>query len=40
MGEGRQGKILLISDGNENRGEATRIVPLVRAQGAQVWTLP
>ena len=40
MGEGRQGKILLISDGNENRGETARVVPLLRAQGAQVWTLP
>ena len=40
MGEGRQGKILLISDGNENRGEISRIIPLLRSQGAQVWTLP
>jgi len=40
MGEGRQGKILLISDGNENRGETARVVPLIQAQGAQVWTLP
>ncbi len=40
IGEGRQGKILLISDGNENRGETARIIPLLRAQGAQVWTLP
>jgi len=40
MGEGRQAKILLISDGNENRGETARVVPLLRAQGAQVWTLP
>jgi len=40
MGEGRQGKILLISDGNENRGETARVVPLLRAQSAQVWTLP
>ena len=28
IGEGRQGKILLISDGNENRGEISRIIPL------------
>lgn len=40
IGEGRQGKILLISDGNENRGETARIIPLLRAQGAQVWALP
>jgi Ca-activated chloride channel homolog len=40
IGEGRQGKILLISDGNENRGEISRIIPLLRSQGTQVWTLP
>ncbi|HYY24778.1 MAG TPA: VWA domain-containing protein, partial [Candidatus Udaeobacter sp.] len=38
--EGRQNKILLISDGNENRGETARVLPLLRAQNAQVWTLP
>ncbi|HXV83836.1 MAG TPA: VWA domain-containing protein, partial [Candidatus Binatia bacterium] len=40
LGEERQGKILLLSDGNENRGEAARVIPLLRAQGVQVWTLP
>ena len=40
VGEGRQGKILLISDGNENHGEAMRAAPLLRAHGAQIWTLP
>jgi Ca-activated chloride channel homolog len=40
IGEGRQGKILLISDGNENRGEISRIIPLLRSHGTQVWTLP
>jgi len=40
LGEGRQGKILLISDGNENHGEAMRAASLLRAQGMQVWTLP
>jgi Ca-activated chloride channel homolog len=40
MGEGRQEKVLLISDGNENRGETARIIPLLRSQAAQVWTLP
>ncbi|HEY1233921.1 MAG TPA: VWA domain-containing protein [Candidatus Binatia bacterium] len=38
--EGREGKILLISDGNENRGEVSRVIPLLRAQGVEVWTLP
>ncbi|HTN70928.1 MAG TPA: VWA domain-containing protein, partial [Methylomirabilota bacterium] len=38
--EGRQEKILLVSDGNENRGEISRVIPLLRSQGAQVWTLP
>src|SRR5918999_42440 len=40
MGEERQRRILLLSDGNENRGETARILPLLRAQRAQVWTLP
>ncbi|HSF57274.1 MAG TPA: vWA domain-containing protein, partial [Candidatus Binatia bacterium] len=38
--EGRQSRILLLSDGNENRGDSARVLPLLRAQGAQVWTLP
>src|SRR6202008_1243060 len=40
IGDGRQGKLLLVSDGNENRGLASRIIPLLRSQGTQVWTLP
>ena len=40
VGEGRQGKILLISDGNENRGDAFRIVPLLRSRGVPIWVLP
>jgi hypothetical protein len=40
IGEGRQGKIMLISDGNENRGEVSRVMPLLRAQGVQVWAMP
>ncbi len=40
IGEGRQGKVLLISDGNENRGEISRVMPLLRAQDVQVWTVP
>ncbi len=39
-GDGRQEKILLISDGNENRGEIARVLPLLRAQDVQVWSLP
>lgn len=40
VGEGRSGRILLISDGNQNRGDAASVIPLLRAQGAEVWTLP
>lgn len=40
IGEGRQGRILLVSDGNENRGEAGRALPLLRSQGTPVWVLP
>ena len=40
VGEGRQGKILIVSDGNETRGEIARVIPLLRAQDVQVWTLP
>jgi uncharacterized membrane protein len=40
VSEGRQGKILLISDGNENRGDAFRMVPLLRSRGVPVWSLP
>jgi Ca-activated chloride channel homolog len=40
VGEGRQGKILLISDGNENRNESARVIPLLRTQGVSVWTIP
>ncbi len=40
VGEGRQGKILLISDGNENRGQAARAISLLRSQGVAVWALP
>jgi Ca-activated chloride channel family protein len=32
--------LLLLSDGNENRGSSARIIPLLRSQGTQVWTLP
>ena len=40
IGEGRQGKLLLVSDGNENRGNSARLIPLLRSLGTQVWTLP
>jgi Ca-activated chloride channel homolog len=40
IGEGRQGRILLLSDGNENRGQTARVAPLLRSQGVSVWTLP
>lgn len=40
IGENRQGRILLISDGNENRGEISPIMPLLRSHGVPVWVLP
>ena len=40
LGAGRQGKILLISDGNETRGEALRALPFLRSHGVPVWVLP
>jgi Ca-activated chloride channel family protein len=40
VGEGRQGRILLVTDGNENRGQSARVMPLLRSQGISVWTLP
>lgn len=40
IGSGRQGRILLISDGNENRGSLSRVVPLLRSQSVPVWVLP
>ena len=40
IGAGRQARVLLVSDGNENRGDASRVIPLLRALGVQVWTLP
>ncbi|MGH7845688.1 MAG: VWA domain-containing protein [Candidatus Binatia bacterium] len=39
IGAGRQARVLLVSDGNENRGDVSRVIPLLRALGAQVWTL-
>ncbi len=40
IGPGRQGKILLISDGNQTRGEAARALALLRARGIAVSVAP
>jgi len=40
VGDGRQGRLVLITDGNENRGQTARVIPLLRSQGIAVWTLP
>jgi Mg-chelatase subunit ChlD len=40
IGDGRQGRLLLVTDGNENRGNSARLIPLLRLQRTQVWTLP
>ena len=40
IGEERQGKILLISDGNENRGEISRIIPLCVRHGLRSGPFP
>lgn len=40
IGEGREGKILLISDGNENHGEVSRVLSVLRSYGVPVWVLP
>jgi Mg-chelatase subunit ChlD len=40
VGESRQGRILLLSDGNENRGQSAGVLPWLRSQGISVWTLP
>ncbi len=37
LGEGRQSRILLISDANENRGSVERVLPLLRSHGVAVW---
>ena len=33
------GRLVLISDGNENRGEVARVIPLLHAQGVEVWSM-
>ena len=40
IGPGRQGKILLISDGNQTRGEASRALAYLRARGIAVSVAP
>jgi Mg-chelatase subunit ChlD/CheY-like chemotaxis protein len=40
IGENRQGRILLVSDGNENRGQSARAIPWLKSQGVAIWTLP
>jgi Ca-activated chloride channel homolog len=40
IGAGREGKILLISDGNQTRGEVARALPFLRSHGIAVSVLP
>ena len=40
LNEEREGRVLLISDGNENRGEVSLVLPILRSHGIQVWSLP
>ena len=40
LSEGRQSRILLISDANENRGSVERVLPLLRSHGVAVWPYP
>ncbi len=40
LSEEREGRVLLVSDGNENRGEVSLVLPILRSHGIQVWSLP
>jgi uncharacterized membrane protein len=40
IGAGREGKVLLISDGNQTRGEVARALALLRSRGIAVSVLP
>ena len=40
LSEGRQSRILLISDANENRGSVERVLPMLRSHGVAVWPYP
>ena len=37
LSEGRQSRVLLISDANENHGSVERVLPLLRSHGVAVW---
>ncbi len=37
LSEGRESRILLISDANENRGSVERVLPMLRSHGVAVW---
>ncbi len=38
--EGRESRILLVSDANENRGSVERVLPMLRSRGVAVWSYP
>ena len=40
LSEGRESRILLISDANENRGSVERVLPMLRSHGVAVWSWP
>ena len=40
LSEGRESRILLISDANENRGSVERVLPMLRSHGVAVWPYP
>ena len=40
LSEGRESRVLLISDANENRGSVERVLPMLRSHGVAVWSYP
>ncbi|MDE0030890.1 MAG: VWA domain-containing protein [Deltaproteobacteria bacterium] len=40
LSEGRESRIVLISDANENRGSVERVLPMLRSHGVAVWPYP
>ena len=40
LSEGRENRILLISDANENRGSVERVLHMLRSHGVAVWSYP
>ena len=40
LSEGRESRIVLISDANENRGSVERVMPMLRSHGVAVWPYP